>query len=61
MKAEGYPEFSLHYHTKLWQLQNAKNPAKGYGTMVAGKVWHWYERWVDEVRKHCRDSGGKYS
>ena len=25
------------------------------------KVWHWYERWVDVVRKHCQGSGGKYS
>jgi hypothetical protein len=61
MKAEGYPRFSIHYHTQLWQSQDAKNPANGYGTMVAGKVWHWYERWVDVVRKHCRNSGGKYS
>lgn len=26
-----------------------------------GKVWHWHECWVDEVRKQCRVSGGKYS
>ncbi len=25
-----------------------------------GKIWHWYERWVDVVRKHCRESGGEY-
>jgi len=61
MKAEGYPGFLMHYHTELWQSIDAKNPANGYGTMVAGKVWHWYDRWVDVVRKHCRDSGGKYS
>ena len=61
MKEEGYPWFSIHYHTLLWQSQDAKNPAKGYGTLVAGKVWHWYERWVDVVRQHCRDSGGKYT
>jgi len=60
MQAEGYPGFSIHYHTQLWQALDAKNPAKGYGTMVAGKAWLWYERWVDVVRKHCRDSGGKY-
>lgn len=57
MKAEGYTGFSIHYHTQLWRSQDAKNPAKGYGTMVAGKLWHWYERWVDIVRKHCQDSG----
>jgi hypothetical protein len=61
MKTEGYPRFSVHYHTQLWKALDAKNPAKGYGTMVAGKVWHWYERWVDVVRKHCRENPGKYS
>ena len=60
MQAEGYPGFSIHYHTQLWQALDAKNPAKGYGTMVAGKAWLWYERWVEVVRKHCRDSRGKY-
>ena len=61
MKTEGYPSFSLHYHTKLWQSLDAKNAAKGYGTLVAGKAWHWYERWVDVVREHCREFRGKYS
>jgi hypothetical protein len=61
MKAEGYPQFSVHHHTQLWQSLEAKNPANGYGALVAGKAWHWYERWVDIVRKHCQDSKGKYS
>jgi len=60
MKAEGYPRFSVHYHTQLWKAEDAKNPANGYGTMVAGKVWHWYERWVDVVRAHCRENRDKY-
>ena len=53
MKAEGYPGFSIHYHTQLWKQQDARNSSKGFGTMVAGKSWHWYESWVDVVRKHC--------
>jgi hypothetical protein len=61
MKAEGYPGFSVHYHTQLWQSLDAKNAANGYGTLVAGKTWHWYERWVDVVRKHCRDNKEQYS
>lgn len=61
MKAEGYPTFSLHHHTQLWKSLDAQNAAKGYGVMVAGKVWHWYESWVAEVRKHCNDSKDKYS
>jgi len=60
MKAEGYNNFSLHYHTQLWQFQKAKNPDKGYGTIVAGTIWHWYDCWVELVRKHCRDNEGKY-
>lgn len=61
MRAEGYPKFSIHHHTELWQALDAKNPAKGYGTLVAGKYWHWYERWVDEVRKHCLENRSRYS
>lgn len=60
MTAEGYPKFSLHHHTQLWKSLNAKNAAKGYGVMVAGKTWHWYENWVTEVRKHCQENKDKY-
>jgi hypothetical protein len=60
MKAEGFPRFSIHYHTRLWQSLDAQNAGKGYGALVAGKTWHWYERWVDIVRKHCQDEGRKY-
>lgn len=60
MKNEGFLGFSLHHHTKLWKANDAKSPAKGYGTMVAGTFWHWYETWVEVVRRHCRDSGAKY-
>ena len=61
MKAEGYPGFSIHYHTQLWQSLDAKNAAKGYGTLVAGKAWHWYKRWVDVVREYCHEYRDKYS
>lgn len=27
----------------------------------SGEVLHWYGYWVDVARKHCRDSGEKYS
>lgn len=60
MKKE-FPKFSLHYHTKLWQSKDAKNLANGYGTLVAGKNWHWYERWLDVVREHCRENRKLYS
>lgn len=60
MENEGYPNFTIYFHTLLWKSLDAKNPAKGYGTLVAGKVWHWYERWVEEVRKHCIENSERY-
>lgn len=60
IKKEGYPKFSLHHHTQLWKSKDAKNSNNGYGVMVAEKTWHWYERWIEVVLKHCKDSGGKY-
>lgn len=61
IKKEGFPRFGIQYHTRLWQKLDAKNQAKGYGTMVAGKHWHWYERWLDEVREHCKENKEKYT
>lgn len=60
MKAEGYPEFSVHHHAQLWHALDAKNESKGYGTLVAGKVWHWYGCWVDIVRRHCQENEQRY-
>jgi len=45
MLEEGHSGFSMHYHTRLWQHFNAKNPGKGYGVQVAN-AWYWYERWI---------------
>lgn len=61
MKAEGFPKFSMHYHTLLWKKLDAKNDGKGYGTWVAGIHWHWYVRWVDVVRKHCQENRAEYA
>ena len=60
MHTEGFPNFKMYHHTQLWKQLDAKNPGKGYGTKVAGKYWHWYERWIDEVRKHCQLNAEKY-
>jgi hypothetical protein len=40
----------------LWKQYDAQNPDKAYGTMVSGKHWHYYESWVELVRKHCMDN-----
>ncbi|MBT9137313.1 MAG: hypothetical protein DDT34_02403 [Firmicutes bacterium] len=60
IRAEGYPSFSMHHHTQLWKSLDAQSTSKGYGVMVAGKMWHWYENWLDEVRKHCKVNKAKY-
>lgn len=60
MKTEAYTSFNMHHHIQLWKEHDAKKPAKGYGTMVAGKYWHWYERWVDVVRQHCQENAARY-
>ena len=61
MKVEGYKNFSVHFHTKLWKDLDGKNPAYGYGALVAGKVWHWYDTWVDKVRNHCEQQREEYT
>ncbi len=60
MHDEGYPRFKTHDHTKLWQSRDGKNPAKGFGINIEG-TWYWYDRWVDEVRKHCQENSAKYT
>ncbi len=60
IQVSGYPNFLIHHHTQLWKSLDAQNTSKNYGVLVAGKMWHWYERWVDEVLKHCKDNKEKY-
>jgi hypothetical protein len=60
IQAEGFPKFRLHEHTVLWQIEDAKNPAKGFGVLVAG-AWYWYESWLAFVRAHCEASSEMYS
>ncbi|MBF8267395.1 MAG: hypothetical protein HW388_903 [Dehalococcoidia bacterium] len=59
LKKEGYPKFSIHYHTLLWKSLDAKRDGKGWGVKIA-HTWYWYERWVEEVRKHCAANVDQY-
>jgi len=59
MQSEGYSKFTMHYHTQLWQSEEAKNPGKGYGVKIAN-TWYWYERWLSLVRDHCEQNRSKY-
>ena len=59
MKQEGYSTFNMYHHTRLWKQLDAQNSGKGYGVEVEG-VWYWYDRWVEEVRKHCKANEATY-
>lgn len=59
MEEEGFANFSIHWHTELWKSKDAKNPGKGLGVEV-GKVWYWYDSWVDVVRRHCKENAIRY-
>ncbi len=61
MHDDGFLRFTMHNHTQLWQSKDAKNPNNGFGTLVAGKYWHWYSMWINEVRKHCTDNKEAYA
>lgn len=60
MKAEGWDRFTMDSHTKLWKRLDAKNPAKGYGTVAVGKTWCWYETWLNRVREECEQHPQRY-
>ncbi len=59
MKAEGFTKFNMQRHTDLWKAKDARNPKKQFGVEVEGS-WFWYQPWVEEVRKHCRENEGLY-
>lgn len=44
----GFSNFGMFQHIQTWKAMDAKNPDKGYGTMIAN-VWYWYQKWVDLV------------
>lgn len=56
MNDEGFANFSMHRHTVLWKLEDARNPDKNYGALVAGKSWLWYESWLEKVRTYCQEN-----
>src|SRR3990172_776434 len=47
VKKAGFSKFRRQpKHLRMWKAEDAKNPARGYGTLVAG-TWYWYESWVN--------------
>jgi len=59
MHAEGFSNFKVNHHTKLWQKHDGKNPTKGYGVEVE-KYWYWYEDWLSLVKQHCESNRRRY-
>ena len=59
MRAEGYASFGMQHHTELRKANEAKGVSKGFGVLLA-KTWYWYNTWVDEVRKHCKENMEAY-
>ena len=59
MQKEGYTNFNQHHHTKLWQKMKAKEKGKGFGVQIA-TTWYWYESWLDEVRKYCKENSALF-
>lgn len=53
MKEKGYSKLTINKHTELRKSKNAKKNSK-YGTQVAN-TWYWYQTWLEEVEKYCRE------
>ena len=55
----GVPKFGMHQHTLFWKKHDAKNPSKGFGTLVV-KSWYWYQHWpifvISELQKEAHST-----
>lgn len=56
----GFPNFTMHHHTKLWKAYDGKNAGNGYGCDGDYGNWVWFDRWVDVVLAHCEAEGETY-
>src|SRR5690606_5805885 len=60
VRAEGWNQFTMDSHTRLWKRLAAKDPAKGYGAIAVGKQWCWYEPWINRVLEECNEHPERY-
>jgi hypothetical protein len=60
MQTLGFVKFNLYQHTQLWKSQDARNPGKNFGGLVAGKDWYWYQSWFEFVKNYCEENPTKY-
>ncbi|MCK1501069.1 DUF3644 domain-containing protein [Bradyrhizobium sp. 188] len=62
IRDEGFPNFTQHHHTTLWQELDARNPTKGFGRPGDyPNTWVWYESWLARVRAHCQEHADRYA
>ena len=59
MQAKGYKKFNSHQHMLYWKEKDAKNPLNDFGTQIA-KTWYWYDNWLQQVERHCKESSNQY-
>ena len=59
MKDRGFVKFGPHQHSTLWNQLDAKGKGKGYGILIE-KTWYWYDKWFQEVERHCIENGNLY-
>ena len=57
---KGFGKFNMYEFTGLWKKEDAKNPEKHFGVLVAGETWYWYQPWLDFVLKYCEEQGELY-
>ncbi len=56
----GFSNFKVNReHVQMWQSEDGKNPAKGYGIEIRG-TWYWYDTWLKRCMELCELAGDKY-
>jgi hypothetical protein len=59
IKKEGFSRFGMKKHTDLWKARDAKAAGRGFGVQLAS-TWYWYDNWIEEVRRHCKEKSENY-
>lgn len=62
MRAEGYRDFSITKHTKIWQEKRDRGEdLLQYKVKLSDGSWYWYENWIELVRNYCAKNLTKYT
>ncbi len=48
VREAGFKNFGIYQHILFWRRYDAKNPNRGFGTIVV-KTWYWYQNWIDYI------------